>query len=351
MSLPNAPAPGGMVRDVTNTPPRHARQPWTGTQFLIAAACITIGVGIAAFGFIDLYLTITHLIYGWWGTWSWTVILLGEGAALGAYLAALLAGLRLAKMPRALSVFLACYLALFATGSLTLMLYAGRSSAPDLVSHAIVPVSFFGYLLLAKVLVRHLTAPERTALDDAMADARRYAMDVLRDRKGITWRWKPSVPSLLRRQVLTGRLPASVVTAVRKSLAEYGDPWEGAVRDWVLGADGLNLSAQAEVASRKAVSDIARSEPPAEPETVPESRPQARPEARPQARSGAALKLTPAKSRNMTPGDLVPNVQAMLEAYGTVSQAQVKRDLSVGTEKAKEALRLALKTRMRAVAQ
>jgi hypothetical protein len=338
------------------TAPKHARKPWTIPQAILAGACTVLGVAIAVFGFTDIYLSVTHLLHNWWGDWSWTVILLGEGAALGAYLASLLADLRLAKVPRALGLVLAGYLALFAAGSLTLMLYAGHASAPDLVSHAIVPVSFFGYLLLAKVLVRHLSAPPPSVLDGALADSRRYAMDLLRDRKGVLWRWRPSVPSLLRRQVLTGRLPAVVTAAVRKSLAEYGDPWERAVRAWVLGEEGLNLSARAEADSRKAASEIARDEVPGEPEPVPQTMPEtapgtvpeARPQARPQARSGVALKLSPGKSRGMSPGELAEHVAAMLDEYGTVSQAQVKRDLSVGTEKAKEALRLALKRRMAA---
>lgn len=248
------------------------RKGWTFWQLVLGVACVLIGTGIAAFGFIDLYLTITHLIAPWWGSWSWTVILLGEGAALGAYLASLLAVLRLVAVPRALAVFLGGYLALFAAGSLTLMLYAGRASAPDLVSHAIVPVSFFGYLLLAKVLVRHLSAPAPTAADNALSDARLYAMDLLRDRKGAAWRWLPSVPSLLRRQVLTGRLPAAVTVAVRESLTAYGQPWEPAVREWVLGPEGLNLSARADADARKAASAIASETPAGAPAATPAPR-------------------------------------------------------------------------------
>ena len=293
--------------DAMTTAPRYAPQGWTFPQAVLAAACIVIGTGIAAFGFIDLYLTITHLIAPWWGSWAWTVILLGEGAALGAYLASLLALLRLVSVPRALAVFLGGYLALFAAGSLTLMLYAGRVSAPDLVSHAIVPVSFFGYLLLAKVLVRHLSAAPPTALDGARADARRYAMDLLRDRKGITWRWRPSVPSLLRRQVFSGRFPATVAAAVRESLREYGEPWEPAVRSWVLGAEGLNLTARAEADAQKAASAIASEAPVAVPVGTPAPRQPARQNGAPdraKARAKAKRLLTD------NPGMLLADVAA-----------------------------------------
>jgi hypothetical protein len=80
-------------------------------------------------------------------------------------------------------------------------------------------------------------------------------------------------------------------------------------------------------------------------ESEPETPSRARPAARPEARSGPALKLAASKSRNMTASELEPHVRAMLDEYGTVSQARVKRDLHVSTEKAAEALRLAKRHR------
>jgi len=49
----------------------------------------------------------------------------------------------------------------------------------------------------------------------------------------------------------------------------------------------------------------------------------------------------------MTPEQLAENVAAMLDTYGdkAVSQARVKRDLSLGTEKAAEAIRIATRDR------
>jgi hypothetical protein len=81
------------------------------------------------------------------------------------------------------------------------------------------------------------------------------------------------------------------------------------------------------------------------PKTGSETALDARPRARSAALSGPALRLAASKSRNMTPSELEPHVSAMLQAYGTVSQARIKRDLHVSTDKAAEALRLAKQKR------
>jgi hypothetical protein len=179
---------------------------------------------------------------------------------------------------------------------------------------------------------------EDVRLAAALADARQHAVDLCRDRKGIFWRW--GVPALLRRQILAGRLPDEVREAVRQKVSDGATGgWEAAVRAWVFRE--LNISAQAARADREAVASIAGSEP----QSVPDASPKPRPEARAEPRSGPALKLAASKSRNMTAGELEPHVSAMLEAYGQVSQARVKRDLHVSTEKAAEALRLARRNR------
>ncbi len=61
------------------------------------------------------------------------------------------------------------------------------------------------------------------------------------------------------------------------------------------------------------------------------------------ASSGPALRLPASRSRTMTPADLVPHVRAMADRHGTaaVTVVRVKKDLSVGTDKARQAIALA----------
>jgi hypothetical protein len=60
-----------------------------------------------------------------------------------------------------------------------------------------------------------------------------------------------------------------------------------------------------------------------------------------------ALKLARGKSARMTASELAPHVSAMLRAYGdaATSQARIKTDLHVGSDKAREALRIAKRDR------
>jgi hypothetical protein len=315
-----------------------ARKDWTGFEIALGVACGALGGAVAILGFTDIFVTVNHVVAPWWGWLAWTVIVLGEGSGLGSYLGWLLLDLR-DKPPRRVKVFCACYLSTFAALSLLLNVYAGRGSVPGTVSHGLAVVAFFGYLVFIKVMVRRLSADpaaERLAL--ALADARQHAIDLCRDRRGLLWRYR--VPSLLRRQILSGRLADEVREAVtlKVSVGATGG-WEATVRTWVFRE--LNLPALASKADSEAAADIARSAP----ETAPQASPAASPQARPEARSGPALRLAASKSRSMSAGDLEPHVSAMLDEYGSVSQARVKRDLHVSTEKAAGALRLAKRGR------
>jgi hypothetical protein len=91
--------------------------------------------------------------------------------------------------------------------------------------------------------------------------------------------------------------------------------------------------------------DVSETVPEARPETLSRARREARPKPRSEHAPSPALKLAASKSRSMVPSELEPHVTAMLEAYGDVSQAQIKRDLHVSTAKAAEALRLAKRAR------
>ena len=91
---------------------------------------------------------------------------------------------------------------------------------------SLVPVTF------AKTGVRSLlvTDAERDR-SHALADARAYAQDILRSALGPFWRWQ--APLLLRRQLRSGRLPASVMTAVETCDAAR---WERSVETWITAA-------------------------------------------------------------------------------------------------------------------
>jgi len=224
--------------------PAHARTEWTDFQRFLAGVFALAGAAILIFGFLDIYHSVTHLLYAWWGNWSWTVILLSEGSFTGCYAGWLLLALR-DRPPRRITVFVVAYLTTFAAGGMALMLYAGRGSVPDLISHGAVSLAFFGFLLFVKVVVHRLTTdPADRQLEVALADARRHAIDLIRDRVGPYWRI--TAPGLLRRQVTSGRFPAKVVTAVRDSLTKDGAPWEDAVGQWV--ADGLAVTVKADAA-------------------------------------------------------------------------------------------------------
>jgi hypothetical protein len=317
--------------------PTHARKGWTIPQVALGAACGILGAGIAVLGFIDIYLTVTHLLYPMWGAWSWTVILLGEGSFTGAYLGALLLDLR-DKPPGRVRVFLAAYLSAFAAGSLLLNLYAGRGSVPGLASHAIVVGAFFGYLFLVKIIVKRLSADvSARALEVALADARQYAIDLLRARLGLLWRFR--CPSLLRRQVTTGRLCDAVREDVRSKIAVgRTSGWESAVREWVLGADGLNLAVQAEVASRKAAENITRVASPlplspalegtvAPPVVTPAK-------VSPKTATTSAVKRVNKLGRRATDDDLLDAMREMAAEGRTPSKTRVKAELPVGDVRA-----------------
>jgi len=233
------------------------RQHWTAAHRIIAAFFL-LGVGfVGVLAFTDIFLSVTHMLRAWWKGAAWTVIALGEGSFTTSYLGWMLLDLR-AKLSQRARGWLFGYLSLFVVSSLVLMLYAGRDGAPDLLSHGLAVVAFYGLLILLKVAVRTLFAdPAKRAMEEALADARRYAIDLCRARRGPLWRWR--VPTLLKRQILTGRFPDAVCEAVEAVVtAGRSGGWQQDVREWVMGPDGLNLNAQAKVASDRAADAIAR---------------------------------------------------------------------------------------------
>ena len=201
----------------------------TGKQRALDRIIISGAVILAPVFFVVLYLTVTALVRPSFGFWAWTVPVATEGCFVLLYLLDIrlaLAGkpmgwLRLTPYP-------------FAGASLFLNVYASRGSIPGMVGHAAVTVAFFLPLIVAEAAVRRMAVSEEdAALAREMADARRYALDLVRDRKGVLWRLR--VPSLLRVQILRARPPAAVSEAVSDG-ARFGGAakWEGPVETGVI---------------------------------------------------------------------------------------------------------------------
>lgn len=327
----------------------HAREGWTIPQLALAGVYVLLCPLIGFFAFVEIYQNVTHLVHPWFGDWAWIVPFSAEGMFTALYAGWVLLELR-DDPPRRVGLILAAFLTACGLASYTLNVWTAHGIIPDALAHASVVTAFFGVLLFGKVLVHRLkvTAAER-AMETAMADARQYAIDLCRSVRGIFWRWR--IPSLLRRQIITGRLPDEVREAIGLQVRmSRTSGWNEAVRKWVFAELRIDLVAAA--ADQEAVREIARSTSPSVSETTPETRPQDAQDAsrdrlqdRPPARSGPVLKLSARASRDMSPDDLAEHVLAMMEEYGTVTVARVKRDLHVGAEKASEALRLAKQKR------
>jgi hypothetical protein len=127
------------------------------------------------------------------------------------------------------------------------------------------------------------------------------------------------------------------------------------VLEWVTGE--LRLTARAAAADRKALEEITRDAPgnPAEdssrrpPEDAPGKPPQDTPEKtrrnssadRPQDGAGALPKLTAAKAKTMTPEQLAPYAEALMDEHGDVPVSHVMDRCHVGQPKAKAAIEAA----------
>lgn len=325
----------------------NTRQGWTFWQIVLAGVCGILGVGITVLSFIDLFVTVNHLVAPWWHWLAWTVVFIGEGSFTGTYLGWLLIDLK-GKASRPWRLFILAILSVFAAASLTLNVYAGRYSLPDAVSHLIVVVAFFGYLIFAKMMVRQLSAdPAKQAIEAALNDTRRYAIDYCKASRGPLWRWR--VPSLVRVQILRSRLPDEVRQAVEMRASMGG--WQKDVREWLSGPDALNLQRQAESDTRSASEAIAQSAPQAAPEPVSQVAAQTASPAAPRTSPGTARKPTPSAVKRMTPGDLAPYVGTLLETAPGTTPSDLMKSLRIGRDKATEALKLARRERLQAVAK
>jgi len=236
--------------------PSHEKRRLTAGEGWLATGAVTVGVALTPLTFYMLFLTVRDYLQPSVGHLAWVVPIVTEVGFLGLFLFDLWLEIRRRPLP-----WLRVVPWLLAAASLYLNVAAGHGNLPAMVGHTVVVLVFFGYLLAGKAVARRLS--EDPAALEAEAERKaacRYACDLLRDRKGIWWRWK--VPSLLRAQVLRGRLPADVTA----SLGEGPGKWEPAVRKFVV--DGLTAGAwmQAEEAvTRRAIEATAKPSEPSSP--------------------------------------------------------------------------------------
>lgn len=232
----------------------HTAKGWTVPQVALAAVVVVTVAALAPLFFADLFVTVNHLLGPSFGWWAWTVPLATEVSFVVLYLLAVLLMLR-GKPGRGL----AWVPYLFAAASLWLNVAAAHGDHAAMVGHAVMVAAFFAPILAAKAAVRSLSvSDEDMALRRAMADARRYAIDLLHAELG--WRWRATAPRLMRRQVVTGRLPHAVTAAVRESLTSaYADPWESVLEAWVV--DGLTKTVKVAAVVKREKASAAASEP------------------------------------------------------------------------------------------
>lgn len=307
--------------------PKHARpRGWVRLcRFVIVGAVI-----LSPVFFIVMYLSVTDLVRPSFHDWAWAVPVATEGCFTLLYCLDLLltwAGkpmgwLRLTPYP-------------FAAASLWLNIYSAHGDLPGMVGHGVVTVAFFLPLIAGEAAVRRLAVSEDEAkLSLAMADARQHAIDLCRDAKG-TW-WRQRIPSLLRRQILSGRLPDEVRSDVTLKVgAGRTSGWEDTVRTWVFRELAITVTAQ--VASRKAVASIT-SEGATEPPSAPpaEQAPEAPAEPAPEAPSKARPR-TPAKPRPRAMDDdaLMEFVHPLFDGGDVPSVGAVVRVTGCGSPRAK----------------
>ena len=316
---------------------------WTNWRLAIAGVAATLAVVLSPLFFADMFMTVRDMLAPDFGAWPWIVPIATEGAFVIFYLFDLL--LTLFGKPMG---WLRWMPYLFAAGSLALNAIAGHGDPAATIGHAMTTLAFFGPVIAGEAVVRKLAvSDEEIRKARALADARRYAIDYCRAAKGAAWRWR--VPSLVRVQILRNRLPDEVRQAVEMRASMGG--WQKDVREWLSGPDALNLQRQAQSDTRSASEAIAQSAPQAASEPVTQVVPQAAPPAASRTSPGAVRKPAPSAVKRMTPGDLAPYVGTLLETAPGTTPSDLMKSLRIGREKATEALRLAKRERLQAVAK
>lgn len=312
---------------------KHAR---TSGWNRLRRAIIVAAVILAPVFFAVMFVSVTDLVRPSFHGLAWTVPVATEGCFALLYALDLLlqwAGkpmgwLRLTPYP-------------FAAVSLWLNVASANGDVPGMVGHGAVTAAFFLPVIAFEAAVRKLAV---TDLDAAMADARTYAIDLCRSERGRLWRYR--VPTLLRRQITSGRLPDEVRSDVALKV-EIGrtSGWEAAVRTWVFAE--LNIDAVARAANARAVADITSSITGAASPRVTETSPEATPgdpsDGMPETPSETPSRDKPRRPskprpRVMSDDELMPWVREALEADAEVSVNAFRKVVGTGPDRAKRLL-------------
>lgn len=315
----------------------------TPGQRALATAAAVLGAALCPLAFTVMFLVVRSLLAADMDGWAWTVPLGTELGFTGLFLWDLLLEWR-RRPKRALRLM--PYL--FAALSLALNVYAGGCNVPATIGHAVLPLVFFGYLIAGEHGIRAMAvSDEDRARVVALADARAHARDVLRAGAGPFWRLR--TPVLLRRQLRSGRLPASVLTAIEQGLAFGGaSRWEPVVEKWL--TDSLTfperftaqLGAAREAASQPAITTPSGTAPETSaPEAAPPplETPAAAPSRKPAKRPpGRPSKPQP---RRMSDKDLVPYIHDLPGGAAAASISAVMTATGTGRERARTLLELA----------
>jgi hypothetical protein len=307
----------GMTPPPSSLSPKHSRRDkWDWLLRLI----VVLTALLVPLCFYELFHVTTTLLYPYIGHRAWIVPAAVEGGFTISFLLDL--WLQHKGKPQA---WLRWVPYGFAAASLLIQVWAAHGVIPAMVANTAVTAAFFLPLIASERAVKSLAITDDEVKEmRERGDAMRYARDLMRDRKGIWWRWR--VPSLLRVQILHARPPAAVLKAVQDG-SRFGGAaaWEPAVETWVAGAltRGDKMAVTVERQKRTIAASAAASALPSEAaSTVPQSK---RQPARSRAVSGR-LKA----QRFLTEDPAMPLLEVARRAGVSKSTVErVKRELPV----------------------
>lgn len=318
---------------------KHSRL--TRGQRMLAAFIAILAAALTPVFFTVMFVAVTHLLADSFGGWSWTVPVATEISFTVLFLLWVLlvwrdrapGWLRFAPYP-------------FAIASLWLNVDAARGNLPGMVGHGVVTIAFFIPLLALKAAVSRLTvSDDERKRATAVADVIAHAKDILRAADPL---WRFRAPVLLRRQIRSRRLPATVMEAIGQGVMFGGaSKWEPAVEAWITRSLVLPEGVQAQLAAaRQAAAQVT-------PQAAPESPVQAAPEAArehdpgqsqvsiqapPQVTPQAAPPVKSRRKPQATPGrisddDLRKQVKAVFDDDPSISLNDAARKLRRGRDR------------------
>lgn len=264
------------------TTPRHGRRipRWMSGQNALAASIITGCAALAAPTFIVLFLTVTNLLRPSFHEWAWTVPVSTETGFVVVYLADIYLEMRdrPARWLRYVSLP-------FVAASVWLNVYAAHGRTAPMVGHAVVTLTFFGTLAIAKMCARRLIrarspqagriprarwllSPVRTAgmkrrmvlhnvtsypVACAREEARLAAISLMPAVWGDGWR--KTAPPLLRHHLASGTLPADLAMACSAASPGYIPATGELAETWVTNAKMTVTRARAKARQQERETD------------------------------------------------------------------------------------------------